>query len=164
MNNGEKRVLSQTEAGVFLGISQNTIRRLIKQGYIRAFAIPHPVAQFSNSRVVRIRIEELNRLISENDLTGGLTGSSRSTWINAHTCRKIPVALAARILGMKGTAVSEAIHRGTLNPTPEGLHDYILLRREKELTTKIRTKYRGQIQSLQQQRARYKKILKEKNA
>ncbi|TDI15327.1 MAG: DNA-binding protein [Acidobacteria bacterium] len=164
MNNGARQVLTQQEAGIFLGISANTISRLIRQGYIRAFAIPHPVVQFKNSRVVRIRIEELNRLISENDLTGGLTGSSRSTWINAHTCRKIPVALAARILGMKGTAVSEAIQRGTLNPTPEGLHDYILLRHEKELTTKIRTKYRAQIQTLQQQRRRYKKILKEKDA
>ena len=158
MNNGEKQVLSQQEAGIFLGISPNTISRLIRQGYIRAFAIPHPMPQFANSRgVVRIRIEELNRLISENDLTGGLCGPNRSHWINAHTCRKIPVALAARILGMKGTAVSEAIQRGTLNPTPEGLHDYILLRREKELTTKIRTKYRDKIQTLQQQLRRYRK-------
>ena len=159
MNNGEKQVLTQGEAGIFLGISPNTISRLIKQGYIRAFAIPHPVPQFSNSKTIRIRIEELNRLMSENDLTGGLCGPNRSHWINAHTCRKIPVALAARILGMKGTAVSEAIQRGTLNPTPEGLHDYILLRREKELTTKIRTKYRDKIQDLQQTVRRYKKKL-----
>jgi predicted DNA-binding transcriptional regulator AlpA len=160
MNNGEKQVLSQQEAGVFLGISQPTIRRLIKQGYIRAFAIPHPVPQFRNSRgVLRIRVEELNRLITENDLTGGLCGPNRSHWINAHTCRKIPVALAARILGMKGTAVSEAIQRGTLNPTPEGLHDYILLRHEKELTTKIRTKYRDKVLNLQQTVRRYKKKL-----
>ncbi len=161
MNNGEKRVLTQREAGVVLGISQNTIRRLIKQGYIRAFAIPHPVPQFRNKKSVRIRVEELNRLMTENDLAGGLCGPNRSHWINAHTCLKIPVALAARILGMKGTAVSEAIQRGTLNPTPEGLHDYILLRGEKELITKIRTKYRAQIQTLQQQRRRYKKILKD---
>ena len=161
MNNGEKRVLTQGEAGIFLGISPNTIRRLIKQGYIRAFAIPHPVPQFRNKKSVRIRVEELNRLMTENDLTGGLTGSSRSTWINAHTCRKIPVALAARILGMKGTAVSEAIQRGTLNPTPEGLHDYVLLRHEKELTTKIRTKYRDKILNLQQAVRRYKKRLKD---
>jgi len=160
MNNGEKRVLTQQEAGIFLGISPNTIRRLIKQGYIRAFQIPHPVAQFNNSRVVRIRVEELNRLMSENDLAGGLCGPNRSHWINAHTCRKIPVALAARILGMKGTAVSEAIQRGTLNPTPEGLHDYILLRAEKELTTKIRTKYKAKIQVLHNQVRRYKKRLK----
>lgn len=160
MNNGEKQVLSQQEAGVFLGISQPTIRRLIKQGYIRAFAIPHPVPQFRNSRgVLRIRVEELNRLITENDLAGGLCGPNRSHWINAHTCRKIPVALAARILGMKGTAVSEAIQRGTLNPTPEGLHDYILLRHEKELITKIRTKYRDKVLNLQQTVRRYKKKL-----
>ena len=95
--------------------------------------------------MIRVRIEEVHRIITENDLTGGLTGKNRSHWINAHTCRKIPVALAARILGMKGTAVSEAIQRGTLNPTPEGLHDYILLRREKELTTKIRAKYKSKI-------------------
>ena len=160
MNNGGKQVLSQQEAGIFLGISTTTISRLIRQGYIRAFAIPHPVPQFANSKgVVRIRIEELNRLISENDLTGGLCGPNRSHWINAHTCRKIPVALAARILGMKGTAVSEAIQRGTLNPTPEGLHDYILLRGEKELITKIRTKYRAKILDLQQTVRRYKKKL-----
>jgi predicted DNA-binding transcriptional regulator AlpA len=160
MNNGEIQVLSQQEAGVFLGISQPTIRRLIKQGYIRAFAIPHPVPQFRNSRgVLRIRVEELNRLITENDLAGGLCGPNRSHWINAHTCRKIPVALAARILGMKGTAVSEAIQRGTLNPTPEGLHDYILLRHEKELITKIRTKYRDKVLNLQQTVRRYKKKL-----
>jgi len=160
MNNGEKQVFSQQEAGVFLGISPPTISRLIKQGYIRAFAIPHPVPQFANAKgVVRIRIEELNRLMTENDLAGGLCGPNRSHWINAHTCRKIPVALAARILGMKGTAVSEAIQRGTLNPTPEGLHDYILLRHEKELTTKIRTKYRDKIQDLQQTVRRYKKKL-----
>jgi len=156
MNNGEKQVLSQQEAGIFLGISTNTISRLIRQGYIRAFQIPHPAPQLK-SAVVRIRVEELNRLITENDLTGGLCGPNRSHWINAHTCRKIPVALAARILGMKGTAVSEAMQRGTLNPTPEGLHDYILLRREKELTTKIRTKYRDKIQTLQQQLRRYRK-------
>ncbi len=160
MNNGEKQVLSQQEAGVFLGISQHTVRRLINQGYIRAFAIPHPVPQFRNSRgVLRIRVEELNRLMSENDLAGGLCGPNRSHWINAHTCRKIPVALAARILGMKGTAVSEAIQRGTLNPTPEGLHDYILLRHEKELITKIRTKYRDKVLNLQQSVRRYKKKL-----
>jgi hypothetical protein len=159
MNNGEKQVLSQQEAGVFLGISPTTIRRLIKQGYIRAFQIPHPVPQFANSKVVRIRIEELNRLMTENDLTEGLCGPNRSHWINAHTCQKIPVALAARILGMKGTAVSEAIQRGTLNPTPEGLHDYILLRGEKELITKIRTKYRAKILDLQQTVRRYKKKL-----
>lgn len=160
MNNGEKQVFSQQEAGVFLGINPRTIKRLIRQGYIRAFAIPHPVPQFANDKgVVRIRVEELHRLMTENDLAGGLCGPSRSHWINGHTCRKIPVALAARILGMKGTAVSEAIQRGTLNPTPEGLHDYILLRSEKELTTKIRTKYKDKIQDLQQTVRRYKKKL-----
>jgi len=157
MNNGEKRVLTQQEAGIFLGISPNTIRRLINQGYIRAFQIPHPVSQFTNSRVVRIRVEELDRLMTENDITGGLAGSRRDDWINPHTCRKIPVALAARMLGMTGSAVSAAIHRGTLNPTPEGLHDYIQLRSKKELTTKIRTKYRAKIQTLQQQLRRYRK-------
>jgi predicted DNA-binding transcriptional regulator AlpA len=161
MNNGEKQVFSQQEASTFLGITHATIRRLIKQGYIRAFQIPHPVPQFASRGAVRIRVEELNRLMTENDLAGGLCGPNRSHWINAHTCRKIPVALAARILGMKGTAVSEAIQRGTLNPTPEGLHDYILLRCEKELITKIRTKYRNKILNLQQTVGRYKKRLKD---
>lgn len=155
MNNGEKRVLTQQEAGIFLGISANTIRRLIKQGYIRAFQIPHPAPQLK-SAVVRIRVEELNRLMIENDLTGRLGGN----WINPVTVRKIPVCLAARILGMNGPAVSALIQRGTLNPTPEGLHDYILLRAEKELTTKIRTKYKDKIGVLHNQVRRYKKRLK----
>ncbi len=146
---GQTAALKTAEAAAFLGVTPTTIRRLIKQGYIRAFYIPN--LRLGN-KMIRVRIEEVHRIITENDLTGGLTGKNRSHWINPHTCSKIPVALAARILGMKGTAVSEAIQRGTLNPTPEGLHEYILLRREKELTTKIRAKYKAQLRSL------YKKV------
>lgn len=146
---GQPQVLGTGAAAAFLGIGVATVRRLIERGHIRAFSIPN--LKFG-TRMIRIRIEELNRLITENDLTGGLTGRNRSHWINPHTCRKIPVALAARILGMTGSAVSEAIYLGAFTPTPEGLYEYILHRREKELTTKIRAKYKSQIYSL------YKKV------
>jgi excisionase family DNA binding protein len=151
---GQTAALKTAEAAAFLGVTPTTIRRLIAQGYIRAFYIPNLRL---GSKMIRLRIEEVHRLITENDLTGGLTGKNRSHWINPHTCSKIPVALAARILGMKGTAVSEAIQRGTLNPTPEGLHDYILGRRERELTTKIRAKYKARYDLLYKQVKRYEK-------
>ncbi len=137
---GQTQVLRTVEAAAFLGVTAPTIRRLIARGFIRAFYIPNLRL---GSKMIRIRIEEVHRIITENDLTGGLTGKHRSTWINAHTCSKIPVALAARILGMTGPAVSKAIERGTLQPTPEGIRDYILIRCERELTTKIRAKYRA---------------------
>lgn len=139
--------LKPRDAAAFLGIGENTVRRLIKEGYIRAFRIPH--TSINNAQMIRIRMEELERIVTENDTTAGITGRNRSHWINPHTVQKIPVALAARIIGIKPTAVSEAIQRGTLVPTPEGLHDYILLRREKELRANIRQKYRNQIRNLQ---------------
>jgi len=141
------RSVSQREAARILGISVGTLSRLIKQGYVRAFHIPHRVIP----KLIRVRLEELNRLMTENDCTYGLVGRNRSDWINPHTARKIPVCLAARILGMNATAVSEACQRGTLDLSPEGLHNYILHRREKELTTKIRLKYRAKILLLQKQ-------------
>ena len=63
------------------------------------------MGQVEGVQMIRIRIEEVHRIITENDLTGGLTGKHRSNWINPHTIRKIPVCLAARILGMTGPAV-----------------------------------------------------------
>lgn len=151
---GQTQVLKTAEAAAFLGVTPATIRRLIKQGYIRAFYIPN--LRLGN-KMIRVRIEEVHRIITENDLTGGLTGKNRSHWINAHTCSKIPVALAARILGMTGPAVARAIERGTLKPTPEGIREYILVRAEKGLTTKIRAKYKAQLRSL------YKKVSYYKN-
>jgi len=148
---GQTAALKTAEAAAFLGVTPTTIRRLIAQGYIRAFYIPNLRL---GSKMIRVRIEEVHRIITENDLTGGLTGRNRSHWINPHTCSKIPVALAARILGMTGPAVSKAIERGTLIPTPEGIHDYILVRRERELTKKIRAKYKSKIHLL------YKKVLR----
>jgi excisionase family DNA binding protein len=150
---GQTQVLSTATAAAFLGVGVATVRRLIERGHIRAFSIPNLTF---GTRMIRIRIEELNRLITDNDLTGGLTGRNRSHWINPHTCREIPVALAARILGMTGSAVSEAMFRGTLNPTPEGLHEYILHRSKKELTTEIRAKYRSKIYALHKKVHYYK--------
>ena len=151
---GQTQVLRTVEAAAFLGVTPTTIRRLIARGFIRAFYIPN--LRLGN-KMIRIRIEEVHRIITENDLTGGLTGKHRSNWINPHTIRKIPVCLAARILGMTGPAVSKAIERGTLNPTPEGIHDYILLRSERELTKKIRAKYKQKIYSLHHLVDYYKK-------
>ena len=157
---GQTQVLKTAEAAAFLGVTPTTIRRLIKQGYIRAFYIPN--LRLGN-KMIRVRIEEVHRIITENDLTGGLTGKHRSTWINAHTVRKIPVTLAARILGMTGPAVSKAIERGTLKPTPEGIREYILVRRERELTQKIRAKYKQKIYSLHHLVDYYKKKINGKN-
>lgn len=148
---GQTQVLKTAEAAAFLGVTAVTIRRLIARGFIRAFYIPNLRL---GSKMIRIRIEEVHRIITENDLTGGLTGKHRSTWINAHTVRKIPVALAARILGMTGPAVSKAIERGALKSTPEGIHDYILIRRERELTTKIHARYKAKM-SLLYKKANY---------
>ncbi|MCK5316572.1 MAG: helix-turn-helix domain-containing protein [Anaerolineales bacterium] len=150
---GQTQVLSTGAAASFLGVGVATVRRLIERGHIRAFSIPNLTF---GTRMIRIRIEELNRLITDNDLTGGLTGRNRSHWINPHTCRKIPVALASRILGMTGSAVSEAIYLKTLDPTPEGLHEYILHRSKKELTTQIRAKYRSKIYALHKKVHYYK--------
>lgn len=142
---GQTATLKTSEAAAFLGVTAVTIRRLIAQGFIRAFYIPNLRL---GSKMIRIRIEEVHRIITENDLTGGLTGKHRSNWINPHTCSKIPVVLAARILGMTGPAVSKAIERGSLLPTPEGIREYILVRCERELTKKIRAKYKQKIYSL----------------
>ena len=151
------RSVSQREAAVLLGINRATLSRLIKQGYVRAFHIPHRIVP----KLIRVRLEELNRLMIEHDCTNGLVGKNRSDWINPHTVRKIPVCLAARILGMKATAVSEACQRGTLDLSPEGLLEYILHRHKKELTTQIRLKYRSKILLLQKQVKYTKKKLKE---
>ena len=146
---GQTATLKTSEAAAFLGVAPVTIRRLIAEGFIRAFYIPNLRL---GSKMIRIRVEEVHRIITENDLTGGLTGKNRSHWINPHTCSKVPVVLAARILGMTGPAVSKAIERGTLKPTLEGIHDYILIRCERELTTKIHAKYKAKILLL------YKKV------
>jgi hypothetical protein len=148
------QAISKQEAAAFLGISINTFTRLIRQGYIRAFYIPHP--QQKRNQLTRLRVEELNRFIQDNEVTNGVAGPKRNHWINPFTIRRIPVCLIARIVGIKGTAVSEAIQRGTLITTPEGLHDYILHRRERELITKIRAKYREKIRLLQKQVTYYK--------
>jgi len=151
------RSVSQGEAAVLLGITRATLRRLIKEGFVRAFHIPHRIVP----KLIRVRLEELNRLMTENDCSNGLVGRNRSDWINPHTARKIPVCLAARILGMKATAVSEACQRGTLYLSPEGLLEYILHRHKKELTTQIRLKYKSKILLLQKQVTYSKRKLKE---
>ena len=122
---------SQREAGVFLGISDRTMARLVRQGHIRAFFIPRPTPK--RSKLIRIRIEELNRFIIENDCTKGIT---RNHWINPFTVREVPIPLAARILGVTPNTVTQARAAGVLDLTPEGFCQYILYRREKELRKK----------------------------
>ena len=140
------QAISQQVAAAFLGISGWTMARLVRQGYIRAFYIPHP--SIRRTKLILIRIEELNRFIIENDCTKGIT---RNHWINPFTVRELPIPLAARILGVTPNAVTQARAAGVLDLTPEELHRYILHRGERELRKKARLKYRDKIGRLGKQ-------------
>jgi len=140
------QAISQQVAAAFLGISGWTMARLVRQGYIRAFYIPHP--SIRRTKLILIRIEELNRFIVENDCTQGIT---RNRWINPFTVREVPIPLAARIVGVSPNTVTQARATGLLDLTPDGLRQYILYRREKELRKKVRIKYRDKIKRLSQQ-------------